>query len=307
MSSFPDKVFGITTWKGNSYVEYIEGNLPIVISVPHGGYLEPNEIPDRISGCKEEDRMSQELARSLFEELKRLYSNENVTRCPHLIVNHLKRKKLDPNRTRENAAEHELADQAWCVYHDLILTALNNSNEEHGFAHLFDIHGQNHRKAIEFGYLLNSNDLRKNDEILNSSGELYVKCSLSAIITRWKTLPALNGEHLPRTLSELVRGKRSFGWLMHQKCMLNGNPYPTFPNPSQSDAGELPYFWGAETTRRYSRTQTEFPHIQPPLLVATTQVESPLFMRVNDEKRSHLARTFAQVIVEFFVLNYTFH
>ena len=31
----------------NNYIEFHQGNLPIVISVPHGGSMQPATIPDR--------------------------------------------------------------------------------------------------------------------------------------------------------------------------------------------------------------------------------------------------------------------
>ena len=56
---------GNTYFDNTAYVEYIAGNLPIVISVPHGGYLEPVSIPDRnCTGCVYvRDSYTQELAR----------------------------------------------------------------------------------------------------------------------------------------------------------------------------------------------------------------------------------------------------
>ena len=32
------------------YIEYHPGNIPIILSVPHGGWLIPDEIPDRTYG-----------------------------------------------------------------------------------------------------------------------------------------------------------------------------------------------------------------------------------------------------------------
>ena len=39
--------FSPTLYGTNSYVEYQVGTLPIVISVPHGGFRNPTLIPDR--------------------------------------------------------------------------------------------------------------------------------------------------------------------------------------------------------------------------------------------------------------------
>jgi hypothetical protein len=37
---------GNTYYDSTGYVKYIAGNLPLIISAPHGGSLEPTSIPD---------------------------------------------------------------------------------------------------------------------------------------------------------------------------------------------------------------------------------------------------------------------
>ena len=32
-------------------LQYVQGNVPIIITAPHGGTIEPSEIADRIDGC----------------------------------------------------------------------------------------------------------------------------------------------------------------------------------------------------------------------------------------------------------------
>ncbi len=39
----------------NKYVEYYPGNLPIILSVPHGGNMMPDEINDRTYGTNVND------------------------------------------------------------------------------------------------------------------------------------------------------------------------------------------------------------------------------------------------------------
>lgn len=45
------------------YVERVSGSLPIVISVPHGGYLVPDDIPERsgLNCCVEPDHSTLEV------------------------------------------------------------------------------------------------------------------------------------------------------------------------------------------------------------------------------------------------------
>ena len=58
---------GQTYVGANGYVEYRAGNLPIIISAPHGGDLAPGAIPDRT--CPDavtlNDANTQALARQL--------------------------------------------------------------------------------------------------------------------------------------------------------------------------------------------------------------------------------------------------
>jgi len=56
---------GQTHFGRASYAEYLVGDLPIIISAPHGGPMVPQEIPDRTFGVTGRDRNTQELSRSI--------------------------------------------------------------------------------------------------------------------------------------------------------------------------------------------------------------------------------------------------
>lgn len=76
----------------NNYIEYQIGTLPIVVSVSHGGNIEPTSIPNRT--CNNPvyavDVYTIETALEIKNKLFEL------TGCyPHLIISHLKRNKLD--------------------------------------------------------------------------------------------------------------------------------------------------------------------------------------------------------------------
>ena len=53
----------------NQYVEYYPGNLPIILSVPHGGNMMPDEINDRIYGTKVNDANTKELSKVIMNIL----------------------------------------------------------------------------------------------------------------------------------------------------------------------------------------------------------------------------------------------
>ena len=52
-----------------NYIEYLPGDLPLVISAPHGGREKPEEIPSRTQGVVDIDTNTQELARTIADEI----------------------------------------------------------------------------------------------------------------------------------------------------------------------------------------------------------------------------------------------
>jgi hypothetical protein len=38
---------GVSYFGRSNYIQYVAGDLPMIISAPHGGSLTPSEIPDR--------------------------------------------------------------------------------------------------------------------------------------------------------------------------------------------------------------------------------------------------------------------
>jgi hypothetical protein len=88
----------------NNYIEYVAGNAPVIYSAPHGGALTPSEIPDRTAGnCGGSATTTTDLNTI---ELVRAMGARHFARFgtrPHLIISHLARRKLDANRTAEEA------------------------------------------------------------------------------------------------------------------------------------------------------------------------------------------------------------
>ena len=210
------------------YVEYLAGNLPIVISAPHGGYLEPMEIPDRdCDGCVYvRDAYTQELAREIQEAFFQ------KTGCyPHVVINLLHRKKFDANRNIEDAADgNTTVEESWDAYHTFLDSAKMNIVQQYGRGLFLDLHGHGHDiQRIELGYTLSKNELQLSDEELN--GNTFIE--ESAI----QTLVSDNLQDLSH--SELLRGDFSFGTILDNK----GFPaVPSLETPFPLDAE--PYFSG---------------------------------------------------------------
>lgn len=198
----------------NNYIEYQVGTLPLVISVPHGGDLEPSSIPDRT--CNNPVYATDEFTIETATEIKnRLFE---LTGCyPHLIISHLDRSKLDPNRNlADGACENAEAELAWNEFHNFITDARNTANQEHNFQTFFvDLHGHgNSIQRIELGYLLYDDELELSDNTLNTQEYL----DYSSI----KNLALNNVNNY--THAELLRGPYAFGTL------LANNNYPSVPS-----------------------------------------------------------------------------
>jgi hypothetical protein len=59
----------------SNYVEYIAGDMPLIISAPHGGTLRPAEIPDRKKGEFTSDAYTEELARTTQQALHNFFGH----------------------------------------------------------------------------------------------------------------------------------------------------------------------------------------------------------------------------------------
>jgi len=204
----------------------------------------------------------------------------------------------DPSRDTKAVAAHR-------AYHGFIEEALRWSVETWGFAHLFDIHGQSHRPVMEFGFLLSTDHLRSSDEQLDEAAQDFLsKSSLSGMERCHSSV-----SHRPSfCLSAVVRGEKSLGALL-QAHGFDSVPSPKYPSPSQTPPfrADMPYFWGAWTTRHYAQS---YPQEQDRArrewlgLVSTTQVEPTHAIRCDLETRTAFACALAKTFVEFVKLNY---
>jgi hypothetical protein len=205
VSFFTNDVFSQEVFFGaNNYIEYQKGTLPIVLSVPHGGDLDPVSIPNRTCNnpvfATDANTIETALAlkNALFEQ----------TGCyPHIIICHLKRSKLDCNRNlSDGACGNSQAVVAWNEFQGFIATAQNHANLSSSNNTIFiDLHGHgNPIQRIELGYLLYDDELALTDATLNTS----VYLDYSSI----KNLALDNQNNY--THAQLLRGPKSFGTLL---------------------------------------------------------------------------------------------
>ena len=221
---------GQTYFGRNHYVEYLAGEMPIVISAPHGGSLVPAEIPNRTWGETGTDTNTQDTARAVADALR-----ARTGRPVHLVLCNLRRSKLDANREVAEAAQgNPFAIQAWTEYHGFIDAARQAISIRYGRGLYVDLHGHGHPKArLEIGYLLDAGDLGQSDTELDQSS-MATQSSIRTLAVE---------ADVP--FSELLRGPTSLGGL------LEGRGVPSVPSPSNPGPGADPYFNGGYSTARH--------------------------------------------------------
>lgn len=215
----------------NNYIEYMCGGLPLIISVPHGGNLTPSEIPDRTCGTTVTDSYTMELSLELRDEIYDI-----TGRYPHVIINHLKRIKLDANRdVYEATCGDAEAAIAWEEYHKFIDSAKLYVTNTYNKGLFIDLHGQSsHGERIELGYMLTGEDLRQSDATLNTP-EYENKSSIRNLVSD-------NVNNF--SFSELLRGDYALG------TMLEDEAYTTIPSLENEYPVDA-YFSGGYNTERH--------------------------------------------------------
>ena len=268
---------GQTYTSESGYVEFIAGDTPIIITAPHGGYDEPDEIEDR-TGTTVRDAYTLELSRELAVAF-----HEATGRHPHVVSLLMARTKLDANREIEEAAQGDpLAEEVWHEFHAFTEEAKEFAVETHGQGFYIDLHGHGHTlQVIELGYLLSSSTLRKDDSTLDDP-EYADSSSIRALYY---------DRAVELTFSELLRGSTSFGALLHERG------FPSVPSPDrESLAYGYPYFSGGPNTRLHGSRDGG--------TISGVQVEANQSIRFEEDARLQFAQGFAEAIAEFVEIHY---
>lgn len=255
--------------------EFTVGNIPLVISVPHGGSFMPDDIPDR--DCpdvvKAFDLKTIELAREIETTFLKKYGVR-----PFIVICNISRKKIDQNREIEVATcGNEEMKKVWNNYHNYLDTAISLATKQFGSCTFIDLHGHGHAKQrIEIGYLIKAEDLialgtKKEDSSLKLTSSL-------------NNLPIKDEKAI--SFKELMTGEQSFGTLMANQGIAavpsKQDPFPV---------GDDKYFNGGYNTKRY--TSINYPKI------SGWQIESN-YKGVRDEAgRPLFAKAFVNTMSEW--------
>lgn len=241
LASFPLKgqsfLSGKTYYSENDFIEYFTGNMPLILTIPHGGLLVPSTIPNR--NCAEcvtvSDANTQELGRLIVDEVKKITGGNCF---PHVIINRLRRTKLDANRDLfEAALGNPDAINAWYAFHNFIDSAKMMVVNQFQQGLLIDLHGHGHAiQRLELGYLLSGSNLRSGNNFLNSS-EAIENSSI-------RHLALHNKKDYPH--ADLLNGQESLGGFFETER------YTAVPGPVDiAPRNGEDYFSGGYNTERH--------------------------------------------------------
>jgi len=272
---------GETYYDSTGFVRYMAGDLPIVLSAPHGGYLRPDSIPDRdCSGCVyAQDQFTLDITEDMYDAFF-----EQTGCYPHVIINELHRIKFDANRDIAEAADgNPLVEKAWRAYHRFIDQAKDDISLDYDRGLFLDIHGHAHTiQRIELGYLLSGDELRLTDEKLNAP-EMILESSIRSLV----------GDNIQNLLhAQLLRGDDSFGTLMDNRS------FPSVPSASDRfpESGE-PYFSGGYNTARHGSRDNAGS-------IDAIQVELNRDIRTDTDRRAMLVDSLTATSNDYIDLHY---
>jgi hypothetical protein len=239
----------VTYTDAGNYIQYADGTLPIVISLPHAGTVNPNTIPTH-DGVQINDYLdfTKNLADQINDDLDAKIAG---TARPYIIYNTLVRRKLDPNR--DNAANSAdayngpIAEAAWGTYHEIIENAKASALASHGRVFYIDLHAHSHTyQHVELGYALSWWDLYHNDTTLESDRSYVEKSTFkNKYDSSYQTTDLF---------ADMLRGNLSLGHFVES---VEGAPYCT-PSPSIPLPFEVTYNDGQYSVYRHCYDQAQY-------------------------------------------------
>jgi len=233
---------GTTYWGRSNYTEYIAGNLPLIISAPHGGDTNPAELPTRTNTSTytvttDPDLWTANLARAI-----RTAAFNRYGRYPHVVICRVVRSDVDCNRDIEEGAQNNTNTQTlWREFHAYLNIARQNVSNNYGRGLYIDLHGHGHTiQKNEIGYNLSDSDM--------------FKSSLSSTDEDESTIRAMS-RRSRLTFTELVRGELGLGGLLEKRG------YPSVPSHLSPNQGVLngvtnEYFNGGYNVQTYGTSLT---------------------------------------------------
>ncbi len=138
----------------SDYVRVESGQLPIIISAPHGGNMNPPGVPARSGEGLDKgasgfftgrDTGTEELAEAVADAIEARFGKR-----PYQVVSRVHRKYLDPNRPADIAFDQPAMEPVYKLYHDALAKACREVTNVFHAGVLIDIHGQGSRSDTVF-------------------------------------------------------------------------------------------------------------------------------------------------------------
>ncbi|MCG6192393.1 hypothetical protein LFX25_03965 [Leptospira sp. FAT2] len=268
-----------TVKAANDWSEIQVGELPIIITAPHGGSLLPAEMKTRTTGTLGNDSNTADLAIKIRDELQKFLGKR-----PHLILNHLDRSKIDMNRSTNQAVDDENDPdfqtnlRAYTDFHRFINLTRTHIAGKFTRGILVDIHGHaQDENIVQIGLDLTEAELESNENNW-ATNNLHRSSSLRALVE--------NGN---MTLKEAILGNDAVGTLLEEKG------FPSFPNRQLRNfatTGTNHYFTGGYNTATYGSGSGG--------RIDSFQMETPgPNLRNTENTRADFAKKFAESFVQF--------
>ena len=274
-------------------IEYVAGNLPIIISVPHGGDKTPREISSRSGGIFSGNTTATDVYTVQLAYQIRDTIFEQTGKYPHLIICRLDRSKVDMNRDKDSRwAQHSRVRTAWNDFHAFIDLAKQASIEQtmigddqsSGLGFYIDLHGQPGSRTM-IGNAITGSNLNKSDSHING---MVSASSFEDIFNRFNNSDG--------SFAELIRGEYSMGALIEKYGVpIAGNDLLCVPSPSKPNPGGT-FYSGHYNLRRHTHLLDEFKNQYPQ--ISGIQLECSTEVRKDHPEAFSSALTFS--LIEFF-------
>jgi len=124
----------VTAWRGD---------LPLILSAPHGGRVRVPGSKQRRRGVTVRDEDTAELALLLAQKL-----TDELGAKPYVVIAQFSRKDADANRPADEAFENDAAGLHYRAYHDALAQSVAECRRRFGEALLIDLHGQSEDPTV---------------------------------------------------------------------------------------------------------------------------------------------------------------
>ncbi len=143
-----------TAFAPADFISVQKGDLPVILSAPHGGLLEIPGVPERKGeGMKKgpsgffagRDGNTELLAAAIAVALEK-----RLGKKPYFVISKAHRKFVDPNRPVEIAVEHPRAREVYDAYRGTLTKFCDDVGKRFGAGLLVDVHGQGSARDTVF-------------------------------------------------------------------------------------------------------------------------------------------------------------